>query len=72
MYVLSSTNKRVSIQLMGKSELDDKLSRFEELTNVSLAFMGVSSHGIPCQISTTVPSKLNSITILFFCLYKDK
>lgn len=56
MYVLSSTNKRVSIQLLGKSELDDKLSRFEELTNASLAFMGVSSPGVSCQISTTVPN----------------
>lgn len=57
MYVLSSSNKRVSIQLLGKSELDDKLSRFEELTNASLAFMGVGSPGVSCQISTTVPSK---------------
>jgi len=72
MYVLSSSNKRVSIQLLGKSELDDKLSRFEELTNASLAFMGVSSPGVSCQISTTVPSKLNSITPFFFCLYRDK
>lgn len=72
MYVLSSSNKRVSIQLLGKSELDDKLSRIEELTNASLAFMGVGSPGVSCQISTTVPSKLNSITIPFFCLYKDK
>ncbi|XP_004486440.1 tubulin-folding cofactor E-like isoform X1 [Cicer arietinum] len=56
MYVLSTSNRRVSVQLLGKNELHDKLSRFEELTSASLSFMGVSSPGIPCHISTTVPN----------------
>jgi hypothetical protein len=68
MYVLSTSNKKVSIELLGTSEINDKLSRFEELTNASLAYMGVSSPGIPCELSTTVPSKLNSITLPFLCL----
>jgi hypothetical protein len=69
MYVLSTSNKKVSIELLGTSEINDKLSRFEVLTNASLAYMGVSSPGIPCELSTTVPSKLNSITLPFLCLY---
>lgn len=58
MYVLSASNKRVSIQLVGKDKIQDKLSRFEELTGASLSYMGVSTPGVPCQIGTTVPSKL--------------
>ncbi|CAL5184106.1 unnamed protein product [Lathyrus oleraceus] len=56
MYVFSSSNKRVSIQLLGESELNDRLSRLEELSRVSLSFMGVGFPGIPGQISTTVPN----------------
>ncbi|GAU46622.1 hypothetical protein TSUD_377880 [Trifolium subterraneum] len=56
MYVLSTSNKKVSIELLGTSEINDKLSRFEELTNASLAYMGVSSPGIPCELSITVPN----------------
>ncbi|KAK2394512.1 tubulin-folding cofactor E [Trifolium repens] len=56
MYVLSTSNKKVSIELLGTSEINDKLSRFEELTNASWAYMGVSSPGIPCELSTTVPN----------------
>ncbi|KAE8022275.1 hypothetical protein FH972_008087 [Carpinus fangiana] len=55
MYVLSASNKRVSIQLVGKDKIQDKLSRFEELTGASLSYMGVSTPGVPCQIGTTVP-----------------
>lgn len=65
MYVFSSSNKRVSVQLLGESELNDRLSRLEELSSISLSFMGVGFPGIAGQISTTVPSKLNSITVLF-------
>ncbi|RYR63109.1 hypothetical protein Ahy_A04g020902 isoform A [Arachis hypogaea] len=56
MYVLSTSNNRVSVQLVGKDKIQDKLSRFEELTNASLAYMGVSFPGIPDQINTTVPN----------------
>ncbi|KAF8411905.1 hypothetical protein HHK36_004463 [Tetracentron sinense] len=56
MYVLSSRNKRVAIQLMGKDKLQDKLSRFEELVGASLPYLGVSSTGPPCQINAIVPN----------------
>ncbi|XP_054806442.1 tubulin-folding cofactor E isoform X1 [Prosopis cineraria] len=56
MYVLSASNRRVSIQLVGKDKVKDKLSRFEELTSASLSYMGISSPGIPCHINTTVPN----------------
>lgn len=60
MYVLSATNKRVSVQLVGKDKIQDKLSRFEELTSASLSYMGVNSPGTPHHINTTLPSKLDS------------
>ncbi|XP_027362897.1 tubulin-folding cofactor E isoform X4 [Abrus precatorius] len=56
MYVLSTSDHRVSVQLLGKDKIHAKLSRFEELTNPSLSYMGISSPGIPSHISTTVPN----------------
>ncbi|OIV91902.1 hypothetical protein TanjilG_17894 [Lupinus angustifolius] len=56
MYVLSTSNKRVSIQLLGKDKIHDMLSRLEELTSASLSCLGVSSPGIPCHINTRVPN----------------
>lgn len=57
MYVLSASNKRVSIQLVGKDKVQDKLSRFEELTGASLSFLGLSSPGSPGDIGNVLPSK---------------
>ncbi|KAK3035014.1 hypothetical protein RJ639_033928 [Escallonia herrerae] len=56
MYVLSASNKRVSVQLLGKEKIQDQLSRFEELTGVSFSYLGVSSSGPPCEISKTIPN----------------
>ncbi|XP_022939765.1 tubulin-folding cofactor E [Cucurbita moschata] len=56
MYVLSASDKRVSVQFVGKDLIKDKLSRFEELTSVSLSYMGVSSPGNPCQIGSVLPN----------------
>lgn len=56
MYVLSASNKRVSIELLGKDKIQNKLSQFEELTSASLAYLGVSSAGPPGHINTTTPS----------------
>ncbi|KAL5569494.1 hypothetical protein UlMin_026069 [Ulmus minor] len=56
MYVLSASNKRVSIQLVGKDKIQDKLSRFEELTGASLSFLGVSSPGVACDLTTSLPN----------------
>ncbi|CAK9186880.1 unnamed protein product [Ilex paraguariensis] len=55
MYVLSASNKRVAVQLLGKDKIQDKLSRFEELTSVSLSYLGVSCSGVSGQISMYVP-----------------
>lgn len=57
MYVLSASNKRVNVQLVGKDKIQDKLSHFEELTSASISYLGVSSPGVPCDIGATVPSK---------------
>ncbi|XAR59329.1 hypothetical protein NMG60_11015126 [Bertholletia excelsa] len=56
MYVLSASNRRVSVQFLGKDKIQDKLSRFEELTGASLSFLGIGSSGHPSQISATMPN----------------
>ncbi|CAO2828448.1 unnamed protein product [Amaranthus hypochondriacus] len=56
MYVLSASNKKVSIQLVGKDKIQNKLNHFEELCSASLAYLGVSSAGNPSQISSVVPN----------------
>lgn len=56
MYVFSSSNRRVSVELVGKEKIEDKLSRFEELTSASVSYLGVSSPGAPGEISNAVPS----------------
>ncbi|PON42013.1 CAP Gly-rich domain containing protein [Trema orientale] len=56
MYVLSASNKRVSIQLVGKDKIQDKLSRFEELTGASLSFLGVSSPGLSSENGSLLPN----------------
>ncbi|KAL9267953.1 Tubulin-folding cofactor E-like protein [Drosera capensis] len=56
MYVLSASNNRVSVQFVGKDKIQDKLSRFDELERVSLAYLGVSSAGSPNEISKFVPN----------------
>ncbi|GKV12409.1 hypothetical protein SLEP1_g23551 [Rubroshorea leprosula] len=56
MYVFSATNKRVSVELVGKEKIQDKLSRFEELTSASLSYLGVSNPGAPGEISSVVPN----------------
>ncbi|KAF3434118.1 hypothetical protein FNV43_RR25221 [Rhamnella rubrinervis] len=56
MYVLSASNKRVSVQLMGKDKIQDKLSRFEELTGASVSYLGVSSTGDPRDFGTILPN----------------
>ncbi|KAL8144366.1 hypothetical protein V2J09_017398 [Rumex salicifolius] len=56
MYVLSATNKRVSIQLLGKDKIQDKLSHLDKLTSASLAFLGVSSPGLPGELGSVAPN----------------
>ncbi|KAK9750470.1 hypothetical protein RND81_02G199600 [Saponaria officinalis] len=56
MYVLSASKQKVSIQLVGKDKIQNKLSHFEELTSASVAFLGVSSAGPPSQIGQVAPN----------------
>ncbi|CAI0556490.1 unnamed protein product [Linum tenue] len=56
MYVLSAKNRRVPVEFLGKEKIQDKLSRFGELTNASLSFLGVSSPGSSEDISSTMPN----------------
>ncbi|GMJ11703.1 PFIFFERLING, TUBULIN-FOLDING COFACTOR E [Hibiscus trionum] len=56
MYVLSASNKRVSVELLGKDKIQDKLSRFEELNSASISYLGVSTPGDPAEIHASVPN----------------
>ncbi|WOH00524.1 hypothetical protein DCAR_0519889 [Daucus carota subsp. sativus] len=56
MYVLSATNRRVSVQLLGKDKIQDKLNQFEDLASASLFYLGVSSCGPPSQLGVSVPN----------------
>lgn len=72
MYVFSSSNKRVSVHLLGKDKIQNKFSHFEELTSASLAYLGVSSAGPPCEISSVVPNlKELDLTGNLFSKWKD-
>lgn len=56
MYVLSAGNKRVNVQLVGKTKVQEKLSHFEELFSASLPYLGVRSIGPPHHIGNIVPN----------------
>ncbi|KAK4486726.1 hypothetical protein RD792_006702 [Penstemon davidsonii] len=56
MYVLSARNQKVSIELVGKDKIQDKLSRYEELTSGSLSYLGVSLPGSPEHVSSALPN----------------
>lgn len=58
MYVLSARNNRVSVELLGKEKIQDKMSRFEDLTSASLSHLGVRLPGSPDHVSSVLPSKL--------------
>lgn len=56
MYVLSAGNRRVAVELLGKDKVQDKLSKLDELTSVSLSCLGVSSPGTSSCISENIPN----------------
>lgn len=56
MYVFSTSQRRVSVELVGKNKVEEKLKKFDELLSISVSFMGVSSVEPLCQISTLLPS----------------
>ncbi|CAK7328853.1 unnamed protein product [Dovyalis caffra] len=60
MYVLSASNKKVSVQLVGQEKIQDKLSRLEGLTGASLSYLGVSNPGSPNEINNIVPRSKTS------------
>ncbi|KZV33102.1 hypothetical protein F511_03368 [Dorcoceras hygrometricum] len=56
MYVLSARNNRVSVQLLGKEKIQDKMSRFGDLTSVSLSYLGVRFPGSPDHVRSVLPN----------------
>lgn len=65
MYVFSTRKKQVPIQLVGKDKIQEKLNHFQELTSVSISYMGVSSTGPSHEIYAAVPS--NVFFIIEWC-----
>lgn len=57
MYVFSTSQKRVSVEFVGKNKVQEKLKNFNDLTSASVAYMGVSSIGPPDELKSLVPSK---------------
>ncbi|XWS37430.1 hypothetical protein CRYUN_Cryun19dG0042300 [Craigia yunnanensis] len=72
MYVLSASNKRVSVQLLGKDKIEDKLSRFGELKSASISYLGVTSTGGRAEIRAAVPNlKELDLTGNLISVWKD-
>ncbi|CAF1908592.1 unnamed protein product [Brassica oleracea var. botrytis] len=76
MYVMSAKNKRVSNQILGGYKIQDKLSRFEELNNASLPYLGVISLGVSSDLGLVLPNlklldltgNLISVWEVLFCM----
>ncbi|KAL6624574.1 hypothetical protein ACP70R_031895 [Stipagrostis hirtigluma subsp. patula] len=56
MYVLSTSQKRVSVEFVGKNKVQEKLKNFNELSSASVSYMGVSSIGSPDELKSLVPN----------------
>lgn len=56
MYVFSTSQKRVPVELVGKSKVQEKLKNFNALLSASVSYMGVSSIGSPDQLKNLVPN----------------
>ncbi|XP_078169680.1 tubulin folding cofactor E / Pfifferling (PFI) isoform X1 [Carex rostrata] len=55
MYVFSTSQRRVSVELVGKNKVEEKLKKFDELLSISVSFLGISSVEPLYQISTLLP-----------------
>uniref|UniRef100_A0A0E0PGE5 CAP-Gly domain-containing protein n=1 Tax=Oryza rufipogon TaxID=4529 RepID=A0A0E0PGE5_ORYRU len=56
MYVFSSSQKRVSVELVGKNKVEEKLKNLNDLTSASVSYMGVSSIGPGDELKNLVPN----------------
>ncbi|XP_062180143.1 tubulin-folding cofactor E-like [Phragmites australis] len=56
MYVFSTSQKRVSVEFVGKNKVQEKLKNFNELSSASVSYMGVSSIGPPDELKNLVPN----------------
>lgn len=66
MYVFSTSQKHVSIQLVGKNKIQEKLNHFKELLGASVSYLGVSSAETSNEINAIVPSKFVALDIFVF------
>uniref|UniRef100_A0A0D9WBT8 CAP-Gly domain-containing protein n=2 Tax=Leersia perrieri TaxID=77586 RepID=A0A0D9WBT8_9ORYZ len=56
MYVFSTSQKRVSVELVGKNKVQEKLKNLCELTSASVSYTGVSSIGPRDELTNLVPN----------------
>lgn len=56
MYVLSTRQRRLPVELVGKRQIEARQKELQHLRVASLAYTGVSSAGPPGQFQSLVPS----------------
>ncbi|KAG0451088.1 hypothetical protein HPP92_026434 [Vanilla planifolia] len=72
MYVLSSRRRRVAVQFVGKSKIEEKLQHLGDLQVVSIPYLGVGSVNPSHEISNVVPNiKELNLTGNLFSRWQD-
>ncbi|KAL5203074.1 hypothetical protein ABZP36_014026 [Zizania latifolia] len=56
MYVFSTSQKRVSVELVGKNKVQEKLKNFNELISASVSYMEVTTTGPLDELKNLVPN----------------
>ncbi|EFJ23244.1 hypothetical protein SELMODRAFT_175129 [Selaginella moellendorffii] len=56
MYLMSVRQRKVAVELVGQSKVEEKQKKLNELRAASLVFAGVSSLGPPGEISSSAPN----------------
>jgi len=61
MYVMSARQQRVSVELVGKAEVEERQRHLENLRVATLIYAGVCSTGPHGQLRAACPSTLSTI-----------
>lgn len=65
MYVMSVRQQRVSVELVGKAEVEERQRHLEHLKVAALIYAGVCSAGPHGQLRAACPSTTSSTIVLF-------
>lgn len=61
MYVMSVRQQRVSVELVGKAQVEERQRHLENLKVATLIYAGVCSAGLHGQLKDACPSTLTTI-----------